>query len=371
MDEIKRLFNKKPYETGTDALFAQAMRQNVTFHYEHCSEYRKILDQMGFSPYAEGAFDDFSAIPPLPTLYFKRHRLLSLPEKKLVVKATSSGTSGENQSFVGFDFYSLMRLWDEVRRLFSHHKIWSLRPSRFVVFGYEHKWKNQKGVAQTAWGFTFTAPALSKDYVLRWKNGEYIPDLDGIERKLIRYAKGKAPVRTIGFPAYTFFLLRQMQEHGIALKLPKGSMLTLGGGWKQFYAEKVEKEDFYALAKAVLGIEKENIIEFFGAVEHPVMWTQCKRHHFHVPNYARVIIRDPDDLHPLGMGQAGIIDLVTPVSRSVPLCSVMTDDMGILHENDCDCGISSPYLEILGRVGIDEIKTCAQGATELLGGGKT
>ncbi len=323
---------------------------------------------MGFSPYDEGAFDDLSKIPPLPTVYFKRHRLLSVPEKKLVIKATSSGTSGEKRSFVGLDLYSMWRGFDEVRRLFSRHGIWSLLPTRFIVFGYEHIKSNEKAVAKTAWGFTFTAPALSKDYVLRYKDGEYVPDLDNIEKKLIKYAAGRAPVRTIGFPAYTYFLLRQMKEHGVSVKLPRGSILTLGGGWKQFYAEKVSKEDFYSLAYEVLGIEKENIIEFFGAVEHPIMWTQCKNHRFHTPIYARAIIRDVDDLQRLPNGKAGLINLITPMCRSTPLSSVMTDDIGILHDCDCDCGIKTPYLEIIGRVGIEDIKTCAEGANELLGG---
>ena len=46
----------------------------------------------------------------------------------------------------------------------------------------------------------------------------------------------------------------------------------------------------------------------------------------------------------------------------------MTDDLGVLHPGDeCGCGIKSPYLEIIGRVGIKDIKTCAAGASQLLG----
>ena len=47
--------------------------------------------------------------------------------------------------------------------------------------------------------------------------------------------------------------------------------------------------------------------------------------------------------------------------------SVMTDDIGILHDGKkCGCGIESPYLEIIGRIGMKDIKTCAAGAAELL-----
>ena len=46
---------------------------------------------------------------------------------------------------------------------------------------------------------------------------------------------------------------------------------------------------------------------------------------------------------------------------------MVTDDLGVLRlGEDCGCGINSPYLTILGRVGMPEIQTCAAGAAELL-----
>ncbi len=192
--------------------------------------------------------------------------------------------------------------------------------------------------------------------------------MESIENKQIRYTHGHQQVRSLGFPAYTYFLLQQMKEHGVHIQLPKGSKMTLGGGWKQFYAEACSKQDFYDLAHEVLGLKEQDIVEFFGAVEHPILWTSCAQHHFHVPVYARVIIRDPDTFAELPPGQMGLINLLTPVSHSSPLTSIVTDDLGILHEESCGCGITSPYLEIVGRVGLEDIKTCAAGAEDLLKG---
>ncbi|WP_036879070.1 LuxE/PaaK family acyltransferase [Xylanibacter oryzae] len=366
MDHIKKLFNIKDPYLYDDKLFVQAMRENVCWHYNQNKDYRRILDSFSFKPNDIKKITDLENIPFIPTLYFKHHYLLSGKKRIIQINATSSGTSGRNKSMISFDFYTLKRLFRMVIRLFKYHKILSFRFQRFVIFGYEHTFRNNKAVAKSAWAFTFTSPAKSKDYAIRYVDGEYKVDLPNIERKLVKYAKGSTPVRTLGFPAYTYFLLEQMDEHGINVKLPKGSLMTLGGGWKQFTAEKVSKEDFYKLAKKVLGLDSESIIEFFGAVEHPIMWTQCECHHFHVPAYARVIIRDADTLVPLPHGQKGLINLLTPASKSCPLSSIMTDDIGIIHDEECPCGIKTPYLEILGRVGIDDIKTCAEGATELL-----
>ena len=102
------------------------------------------------------------------------------------------------------------------------------------------------------------------------------------------------------------------------------------------------------------------------AVEHPILYTDCKAHHFHIPVYGRVIIRDVNTLKPVPNGQMGIINLLTPLVKSVPLLSICTDDIGILHDEKCACGLNTPYLEIVGRVGLSDIKTCTAGAEDLL-----
>ena len=144
----------------------------------------------------------------------------------------------------------------------------------------------------------------------------------------------------------------------------------LGGGWKQFYAQQVDKALLYALADQVLGVPEEHIIEVFSAVEHPILYADCVHHHFHIPIYSRVIIRDVTTLEPLPPGQPGLVEFITPLLTATPILAVMTDDLGILHPGgSCPCGNPSPWLEILGRVGLKEIKTCAVGAAELLSGG--
>ena len=171
----------------------------------------------------------------------------------------------------------------------------------------------------------------------------------------------------MGFPAYTWFLMKLMEERGIRAQLPRGSKIMLGGGWKQFYTEEVDKATFYALAERVLGVKDTDIVEFFGAVEHPILYCDCPRHHFHIPIYSRVLIRDPETLETLEQGRPGLVNLISPLVSATPLVSVMTDDLGILHDGaSCGCGSDSPYLELLGRVGMKDIKTCAAGAEQIL-----
>lgn len=367
MEARKKLFrSKSPYDIlKTEELFVKAMRENAVYQYAHCSDYKRILDEAGFCPKDINTMEDLERLPFLPTLYFKHHKLFSMPEKKMLIRATSSGTSGI-RSEIGFDLRSLMQGLHMVIRVGKYHHLWSLRPVNYIIFGYEPSRSNHTAISKTAYGFTFFAPAASRTYVLKKTDSGYRTDMEGVKQRLIKCEKSGLPMRTIGFPAYTYFLLKEMKEEGIRLKMPKGSMVTLGGGWKQFYTQKVEKEEFYALVKEVLGIEEDHIIEFFGAVEHPILYTDCKCHHFHIPVYSRVLIREPDTFEKVSDGQPGLINLMTPMVNSVPILSIMTDDLGMLHTEGCACGENSPWLEIIGRVGIKDIITCAQGAESLL-----
>lgn len=366
MENSNKLFRwRDPYDlAGTQALFADAMAENACFQAQHCPDYGRILREQGVTD-----LTDPLALPPLPTLYFKRHTLFSLPERKLLIRATSSGTSG-SMSRMAFDAGSLLRGLSMVWRMTRYHHLLSPVPCHYLILGYQPRRGNDTAFSKTGYGFTFFAPALSRTYALVWREGGYRLDLEGLRRRLLCCAKGPFPIRTIGFPAYTWLLLSQMEKEGIRLKMPKGSKITMGGGWKQFEGQQVEKTELYRLAESVLGIAEENCVEFFGAVEHPILYTTCKHHHFHVPVYSRIVIRDPDTLEPVPNGTPGLVNLMTPMARSVPILSVMTDDLGILHDGDtCGCGIQSPWLELLGRVGAKGLVTCAAGAADFLKGG--
>ncbi|MGM9680726.1 MAG: acyl-protein synthetase [Eubacteriales bacterium] len=364
----KALFRSAdPYDLdGSETLFVQAMRENCAYQYEHCADYRKNLDGMAFSPDDLQSADGLAGLPPLPTLLFKSHEMYSLTAVKAPVLATSSGTKG-HFSRIRFEISGLLCGLRMVLKVSRGRKLFSPMPTNYIVLGYKPHRGNQTAVTKTALGATFFAPAIRRKYALIWKNGSYSPDLDGVIEAVRKYARSKFPTRFMGFPSYTYFVLKRMDEKGIRVRLPKGSKIMLGGGWKQFYLEQVDKQILYDLAKRVLDVEEDQIVEFFGAVEHPILYCDCPCHHFHVPVYSRVLVRDVHTMDPLPMGQVGLVNLMTPMVKATPILSVMTDDLGILHPGrDCPCGNPAPYLEIIGRVGLSDIKTCAAGAAEYL-----
>jgi len=361
----------RPYDLpGSDARFLRSVRDNCAYQIKHCPPYRSVCANLGFSPEDLRTMDDLEKLPVLPTLFFKRHRLLSMPGWRLAMQVTSSGTSGQF-SQVGLDWGCILAEVPMLLRMGKLHRLVSLRPANYVILGYKPGKQDRMGVARTMFGLTHFAPPLGRFYALEWRDGSYVPDLDGAGRTLERYARSPFPTRVIGFPSYLWFGLKRMEELGVSLRLRPGSRIILAGGWKRHYAQQVEKPVLYALVKRVLGIEEDHINELFGAVEHPVFFNTCKHHRFHVPAYARVLIRDPDTLKPLPMGRVGLVNLISPLIYATPVLSVMTDDLGVLEPGEgCGCGISSPVLTILGRAGLQDITTCAAGAAELLGKGE-
>lgn len=359
---FKEVYNHK----DTDEIFLEAVKGNVEFHRKHCRPYDEILKKQGFYTEQMKQAGDLHLLPCLPTLYFKRHDLRSMEERKMVIKATSSGTGGK-KSRLGFELKGLRYAGEMTYRMGRYHGLFSKRPANYLILGYEPHKSNHTVINKTQRASMLFAPPLTCEYALRYEKEGYELNLPGMKRALKAYAVQSHPVRIIGFPSYLYFLLKELQADGISIKLPADSMILMGGGWKQHYKEQVEKQELYDLVRAVLGIGEENCREFFGAAEHPALYCDCKNHHFHVPAYSRVIIRDVDTLKPLDYGQTGLVNLISPMMESVPVVSVITDDLGILHRgNECGCGIGTPYFEIIGRSGITDIKTCAAGAGQLI-----
>lgn len=367
----KLFFQRDPYKIEEkDELFLELVKENIAFHREHCASYRAVLENCKFEIQALRTEADLYRIPVISTLYFKRNRLFSLAEDKLCIKATSSGTQGL-QSMVGFDRKSLIYGIGMMYRFFSYHKVISLWPTNYIVLGYEPSMETQMGAVKTAYGTTKFAPAIHREYAIKSTKTGYCINMEGIQKALEKYSKQPWPVRFVGFPSYLYFLVKTLRERNISLRFNRHSKILLGGGWKQFAKEEIDREEFFALIQDTLNIKRENCLEFFSAVEHPLPYCKCAQGHFHVPAYSRAIIRDVHTLAPLPYGQLGLLSFVSPLVTSMPLVSVVTDDLAVLHDGKtCGCSIETPYFTLEGRAGVKQIKTCTTDAAELLGGMK-
>lgn len=352
---------------GTEDLFVRAVRDNVAHHRDHCPFYADLLSSRAFSLDSIRNAADCAYIPVIPASFFKYHVALSMDEADTHIYATSSGTQGQ-KSQMFFDKSSIQMGVRMVKRLMRHFGFISIWPAQHIMLGYEPSDENTKGSAQTAMGVTRFAPALSRTFALRKTPSGYEVDTFGVLRALARYKRTGFPVRFVGFPAYLHMLLTRLREEDIRYRLPRRSLILLGGGWKQFDDRSVAKEELYAMAEEYLGIRPERCRDFYSAVEHSVAYAECSRHHMHVPIWSRVIIRDVKTLEPVGFDTPGFLSFVTPLVTSAPLTSIMMGDLAVLREGrECGCGIESPYFEVLGRAGVSRLRSCAVAASEWMG----
>ena len=354
-------FHKDPYDTdGTRELFLREVRENLAYLCAHSGLYRKWMKQAGLAPDDVRTEEDLARIPPVPTLYFKRNRIFTVPEESCMMRVTSSGTGGIH-SRIGFDKPSFACAMAMVGRFFRYHGLLSAKGTNYIVLAFPPE-KGGVGASHTVRGATWLAPPLHRTYAFhKNQEGGYDADMQGVVNALKRYANSRHPVRFLGFPAYLYELLRHLEKEGLRFRLHPGSRVLFGGGWKRLAKMQVDETVLKAMIERTLGIAPDHVHEFFSAVEHPVPYTKCRCGHFHVPVYSRVIVRDPETLAVCRDGEDGILNFITPLLDSMPLVSVLTDDIGTLHREECACGIRAPWFELKGRAGVSQIKTCVEG----------
>lgn len=364
----KLRFYPNPYDQqGSSQLFIQAMVEVLCYHKSNNSFFASLLEKNKLEPSDIKSEKDLFKIPPIPASFFKLYESLSIPREKITEHVTSSGTSGQ-KSQMFFDKSSWDFGLDMIKALFKYFGFLSEQPTNYILYTYEPTQGSKLGTAKTDQGLLQYAPVNEHFFALRYNGQSHDFDVYGTINKLADYEKQGLPVRIFGFPSFLHFTLKQMESlHMPPLKLNKNSMTMLGGGWKGYADKQVGKFELYTLVEKMLGIPAQNCRDGYGSTEHSVPYFECKNHNFHIPIYSRVLIRNVKTLEPQPIGEKGFANFITPHLLSVPAVSVLMGDLAVLHNaSECNCGIETPFIEILGRAGISAAKSCAITASELL-----
>lgn len=353
---------------GSSEIFLEAMRECLKHHMANNEFFKKYMDAEEFDPDELKTEEDLKKIPFIHANFFKKYEVLSVDREDIVFYATSSGTSGQkSQMFFDKDTQDFGNAM--VENEFRYYGFLSDEPTNYLLFTYEPaEISKNLGTAQTDMGLLSYAPVNDTFFALRFNGEGHDFDVYGTIKALEEYEEAGLPVRIFGFPSFLYFTVKQMKDTGHRpLKLNKKSMTMLGGGWKGYADKQIKKQELYDLVEEMLGIPEENCRDGYGSTEHSVPYFECPNHHFHIPVFSRMIIRDVETLEPLPYGEAGFANFITPHLLSVPAVSVLMGDMAVLHApEECGCGIKTPYMEIVGRAGTSKAKSCAITASELL-----
>lgn len=355
-----------PYEYD-DELFVKAVKQCLSWHIEKNDFYKDWMQKNNFSVDSLNGISDIAKIPFLHANFYKTHVIKTVKDEDIAITLTSSGTTGQ-KSQMFFDNWTIFA--SDKSADMESYKLGMItdEPTNFLLYSYEPAEGVNVGTLRTRQMMRRYAKENELVYALKYTGKGHEFDLFGCIDALLRFEKEGLPVRLLGFPAFLYFTLEKMEDMGYPpLKLNPKSLVMMGGGWKGFVDKQLSPQEFRAYIKERLGLPESCCHESYGAVEHGVAYMDCNNHHFHIPAYSRVLIRDVRTLEVLPYGKPGFLNVISPINTGVPVVSLLLGDLAVLHEGkSCGCGINAPWFEILGRAGTTKNRSCAIAAAELL-----
>ena len=185
-------------------------------------------------------------------------------------------------------------------------------------------------------------------------------DVEGLRSFLERFAGQRVLLFGFTFMIWQHFYkeLMRLKGEGIAFDLSQG-VLIHGGGWKKLASEAVDRDEFHKRLGDACGITR--IHDYYGMVEQTgCIYMECECGHLHASVYSDVVCRRPEDFSACGLGEKGIIQVVSTIPESYPGHSLLTEDEGVvLGIDDCPCGRKGKYFRIDGRLKNAEIRGCS------------
>lgn len=353
--EFEELLQIEPYsleKEEKETLLSRRLSELTRLHRESCPAYARILDSFGWKPGASRLED----IPFLPVHLFKELTLRSVPEEHVVKTMTSSGTSGQAVSKIYLDRTTASNQQKALVKIVSDFTGSGRMP--MVIIDCPSVIKDRRMFSARGAGILgFSIFGSKKLYAL---DDEMRLDVEGL-REFLETHRGK----TILLFGFTFMVwqhfyqeLVRLRAEGVTFDL-SGCILIHGGGWKKLQGQAVSRQDFHDRLNEVCGLDR--IHDYYGMVEQTgCIYMQCECGHLHASIFSDVIVRRPLDFSVCGVGEPGILQVLSTIPESYPGHSLLTEDEGVLlGEDDCPCGRKGKYFKVLGRLKNAEIRGCS------------
>lgn len=400
-----------------DGIFCKDLLKQVELSYNNCDYYKKKLcEKFNFTIPDEIKIEDLETIPFIPTEIYKRSgnrtlQLLKAPLDQIVLFSCSSSTTGDpsivSRTLEDFDqlqynsikVFSDFFRWKEYKSDSKKILAFNFAPNRSLmslmakknVKGFQHIKKTRyfTSCMNKPWEYQGYVEYLVKFKALRtiWAilstfsiKGGFILDVSKM-LKMIKKITKTGYWKKIGINKIIFggspLLMNNMFEkrllkENIFFDLDEISFVGCGGGgWEGVKGEArmdaVDKIKFIENYEKVFNIKSKDIADIYAFTESPILfgghWSE-KYHDFllHCPNTARIIVRDLNKLIPVGPGEEGLLEVITPygVNGSVNQAVMVDDIVELISKNKCpECGYQGATFRILGRLKNAQGKSCS------------
>ena len=351
--DIANIINTAPFSLAhkeKTELYIEALSDLTMWHYDRCPEYRRILDLLGFKP---TKVREVSDIPFIPVRLFKDYELLSIDRSEILKTMTSSGTTGQKVSKIFLDKTTSTNQTKVIVKIVSAFTGKKRLP--MLVIDSSAVVKDRKLFSARGAGILgFSMLGYDVTYAL---DERMRLDIDRIKGFLVKHKDETILLFGFTFMIWEYFY-QELKKANIKLSL-ENAILIHGGGWKKLTDQAVDNNTFKKSLLEVSGITK--VYNYYGMVEQTgSIFMECEAGHLHASIFSDVLIRDYKDFGTLGVGQPGLIQLVSLLPLSYPGHSILTEDTGeLLGEDDCPCGRKGKYFKIHGRIKNAEVRGCS------------
>lgn len=316
------------------------------FHLENCQDYARIIDMI-YPTWNKPKRAD--AIPPLPVRFFKEHDLKSDSNDSELKLMVSSGTSGIRSRI----FLSRVNGIAQQKALLNLGRD-VLGPERLPMLVMD-----TEAVHDPATGFSARAAGIS-GFKLFAKHAKFVLGRSGeLDQSVIHQFKATDKFFVFGFTWVMWSILRDLKMSDQIFPPELNVIVIHGGGWKKLEGTGVSKAEFRALAMKVFG-PNTKVVDYYGMIEQTgSIYFECEEGYFHDTQYGSVIVRNPDTMDCLSDGQLGLIQVNSVLPRSYPGHALLTEDLGKRWLNKCECGLSSPRFQVVGRLKKVDVRGCS------------
>lgn len=351
--DYEKILSIKPYSLPAEEkrrLYGEWLSELTVYHAEHCEPYGRLLENLGMSGQSRWEEEE---LPMVPVGLFKDMKLSSISEDEVFKTVTSSGTKGQAVSVIQLDAETAKNQQLALASIGS--EFWGEERLPFLVIDSPRVLKDRSLFSARGAGILgFSIFASKITYAL---DSEMNLDLEAIEEFIETYKN-----RTVLVFGFTYMIWKHFYQElvrlGKTLSL-EHAILVHGGGWKKLANEAVSPEVFREGLKEAAGIQR--IHNYYGMAEQTgCIYMECEEGHLHASVFSDIITRRAEDFAPCGIGEKGIIQVLSPLPGSYPGHSLLTEDEGvILGEDDCPCGRKGRYFAITGRVSHAEVRGCS------------
>ncbi|MQA11894.1 MAG: acyl-protein synthetase [Pseudonocardiaceae bacterium] len=315
-------------------------------HRERCQPYARILDALG----VPREFSDVEELPWLPVRMFKTHELRSVPDDEVFKVLTSSGTTGGGASRIYLDkdaaAAQTRHLGATLRAVLGPKRLPMLMVDTVGII------KNRREFSARGAGVLGMA-TFGRDHTYLLDEHDE-PDVGALRNFLARH--GGAPFLIFGFTFMVWqYLYEVAREHSLDLS---NGILIHSGGWKKLADRAVDNEEFRRRFRADTGLAR--VHNYYGMIEQigTVFLEGPSGDGLYCPDFADVVIRDPETWARQPIGVPGVIQVMSTLPRSYPGHVLLTEDLGVLHGVD-DGDWPGKRFSVLGRLPRAEVRGCS------------